>query len=60
MTKKKLKKQNKELREDIQKIIFGSWADMVRIRTKYMQRKDFERAVWSGGGKSMTDITTNR
>lgn len=48
MTKKKLKKQNKQLRKDIDILIKGSWMEKVLVIFRYHQLYEIEKQMWYG------------
>lgn len=54
MTKKKLKKKIKELKEDIQALTGDSWIKKKKaeVEYKYKYKKDIETNIWFGSGLS--------
>lgn len=47
MTKKELKRQNKELKEDIKALLGEDWLKKIEIEYRYKHREDMEKGFWN-------------
>lgn len=48
MTKKQLKKENKELKNTIDRLINGTWTEKVIIAFAHKLKYDIEKLMWYG------------